>query len=146
MFRIEYKIITERLEKIAHLSDEEVRYDFLMGNVSFLSSAAFIEMEWEWIPLLDFSYCLQMIVKGLKANDIAKEYFEFTENAETLGFLRQRERLRITASFSSIIVETTIRDFEKAANDFHLSISDHIRISVASELPTVLQRYLSIQA
>ncbi|RZK47952.1 MAG: hypothetical protein EOO99_11855 [Pedobacter sp.] len=145
MFRIEYKIITEQLQEIEDISDEEIRYDFLLGSVSLFSSNAEIEMEWEWIPLLDFAYCLQMIVSNLKANNTAKEYFEFTENAETLEFSRQREKLKIVASFSSVVIETSLVDFEKAVYDFHLNISEYIRRSILGEPPSVLQKYLSVE-
>lgn len=37
--------------------------------MSFFSFNAEIKSEWEWIPLLDFAYCLQMIVSDLKIND-----------------------------------------------------------------------------
>lgn len=145
MFRIEYKIITEQLQEIEYISDEEIRHDFLLGNVSLFSSDAEIEMEWEWIPLLDIAYCLQMIGSNLKANVTAKEYFEFTENAETLEFSRQREKLKIVASFSSTVIETTFVDFEKAVYDFHLNISENIRRSILGEPPSVLQKYLSVE-
>lgn len=145
MFSIVYKILTEQLQEIEYISDEEIRHGFLLGNVSLFSSDAEIEMEWEWIPLLDFGYCLQMIVNNLKTNDTAKEYFEFTENTETLEFSRQREKLKIVASFSSTVIETTFVDFEKAVYDFHLNISEHIRRSILGEPPCVLQKYLSVE-
>ena len=145
MFRIEYKIITEQLKEIEYISDEEIRYDFLLGNASLLSSNAEIEMEWEWIPLLDFAYCLQMIVRNLKANDTSKEYFEFTENAETLEFSRQKEQLKIIASFSLVTIETTFVDFERAVYDFHFNISERIRSSILGEPSSVLQKYLSVK-
>lgn len=145
MFRIEYKIIKEQFQEIEYISDDEIQYDFLLGNVSLFSFNAKIEMEWEWIPLLDFVYCLQMIISNLKANDIDKEYFEFTENSETLEFLRQREQLKIVASFSSIVIETTFVDFEKAVYDFHLNISEYILKNIFGEPPSVLLKYLSVK-
>ena len=114
-----------------HDSDEEIRYGFLLGNVSLLSSNSEIKMGWEWIPLLDFTYCLQIIVNKLKINSIGKEYFEFTENAETLEFSRQREQLKIVASFSSIVIETAFADFEKAVYDVHFNISEYIRNGIS---------------
>jgi hypothetical protein len=145
MFRVKYKIVTEQLKEIKYISDEEIRYNFLLGNASLLSSNAEIEMKWEWIPLLDFAHCLQMIVSNLQATDIVKEYFEFTENAETLEFSRQREQLKIVASFSSIVIETTFADFEKAVYDFHFNISEYIRSGILGEPPSVLQKYLSLE-
>jgi hypothetical protein len=145
MFRIEYKIITEQPEELEYISDEEIRYNFLLGNVSLISSNAEIEMEWEWVPLLDFAYCLQMIVRGLKVKDTAKEYFEFTENAEMLEFSRQGEQLKIVASFSSTVVEAIFTDFEKAVYDFHFSISEYVRTNTSGELPSILQKYLLVK-
>jgi hypothetical protein len=145
MFRIRYQIVNQSFNNLELLSEMDVRYDFLLGNVSLISSNAEIEMEWEWIPLLDFAYCLQMIVSNLKAKDTAKEYFEFTENAETLEFSRQGEQLKIVASFSSTVVETIFADFEKVVYDFHFSISEHIRINISNEPPSVLQKYLSVK-
>jgi hypothetical protein len=83
-----------------------------------------------------------MIVSNLKANDTAKEYFEFTENAETLEFSRQRKQLKIVASFSSVVIETTFVDFEKAVYDSHSIISEYIRRSILGKPPSVLQKYL----
>jgi hypothetical protein len=145
MFRIEYKITSGQPEELKHTSDEEVRYNFLLGNVSFISSNTEIEMEWEWIPMLDFAYCLQMIVSSLKVKDTAKEYYEFTENAESLEFSRQGEQLKIIASFSSAVVEAIFADFEMAVNDFHISISDYVRTNTSGELPSVLQKYLVVE-
>lgn len=138
MFKVEYKIITEQLTAMKHDSDEEIRYGFLLGNVSLLSSNSEIRMDWEWIPLLDFTCCLQMIVDKLKGNSIGEEYFEFTENAETLEFSRQKEQLKIVASFSSIVIETAFVDFEKAVYDVHFNISEYIRNGISGEPPSVI--------
>ena len=145
MFRIEYKIIQEQFIGIERMSDEEIRYNFLLGNLILFSPGTRIEMDWEWIPLLDFAYCLKEIVSNLKTNDYSKEYFEFTENAETLSFSRQREGLKIVASFSSTVIETTLIDFEKAVHDFHFSISEHIRRNISNKPPRVLQKYLAVE-
>jgi hypothetical protein len=142
MFRIDYKIITARLDKTECISDEEIRYNFLLGNVSFISSNAEIEMEWEWIPLLDFVYCLQIIVNSLKAKNTAKEYFEFTENAETLEFSKHGQQLKIVASFSPIVVETIFADFTKAVYGFHFNISKYVQTNTVSKLSCNLHKYL----
>lgn len=143
MFNIKYEIISEQFDDVNNITDEEIQYNFLLGNVYLHSTNAEIEMEWEWIPLLDFAYCLQKIATNLKGDDTIKEYFEFTENTETLEFSRQGEQLKIVASFSSIIIETMFVDFEKAIYDFHIGISEYIRNNTTNELPSVLQKYLS---
>lgn len=146
MFHIEYKIIQEEFTGIERMPDEEIRYNFLLGNIILFSPNTRIELEWEWIPLLDFAYCLKEIVSNLKNSDYSMEYFEFTENTETLEFSRQKESLKIVASFSSVVIETTLMSFEKAVYDFHFSISEYIRRNISIEPPIVLKKYLSYEA
>lgn len=145
MLKIEYNIIVEFDGNIENISDEEICYNFLLGNVSFSFADVKIEMDWEWIPLLDFAYCMQIIVNDLKVNDNAKEYFEFTENTETIGFFRKSEQLKIVPSFSILTIEVSMEDFEKAVCDFHFGISEYIRRILLNEKPPkVLQKYLSV--
>ena len=145
MFNIKYEIISDQLNDVKGITEEEIHYNFLLGNLFLFTPKAEIEMEWEWIPLLDFAYCLKKVVSTLKISNIVKECFEFTENAETLEFSRQSEKLKIIASFSSIVVETTFADFEQAVFDFHISISEYIRGNISNDPPGVLQKYLSVK-
>lgn len=146
MLRIEYKIITPYFGEIEDITDEEIHYDFLLGSISLFSPDAVIEMEWEWIPLLDFAYCLKNIAKNILPNYKAVENFEFTENAETLEFSKEAEQLRISASFSPIVISASVIDFDMAITEFHSSISEYIRKNILSkELPENLQKYLSIE-
>lgn len=142
MFKIDYKIITNQLEELECISDEEIRYNFLLGNVSLISSEASIEMEWEWIPLLDFSICMRMIVSRLKEKVCETEFFEFTENAEKLEFSKQGKQLKILTTFTSKVIDTKFADFEKAIYDFHLSINEYIQTNTTTELSCILQNYL----
>lgn len=142
MFNIVYKIIKEQFREIESMSEEDIRYSFLLGNITLVSSDVKIEMEWEWIPLLDFAYCLKEIKSNLKKNNSTKESFEFTENAETLEFIRKENELKISASFSSIIIMTDWDIFEKAVDDFHLNISIYIRSNISNKLSPILEKYL----
>lgn len=146
MLQIEYKIIDDFAGEIEDISDDEISYRFLLGNVSFSSSYAMIEMEWEWIPLLDMAYCLKKIARNLTTNGKSKECFEFTENAETLEFSKETEQLKINASFSPVVISTTVKEFEIATNSFHTSVSKYIRENfLLKELPQNLQKYLSVE-
>jgi hypothetical protein len=146
MLQIKYKIIEDFVGEIENISDEEISYNFLLGNVSFVSSDLVIEMDWEWIPLLDMAYCLKKIASSMTYNDKSKECFEFTENAETLEFSREANQLKINASFTPIEILTTVKDFEIATNEFHLTISKYVRESILSkEPPKSLKKYLSIE-
>jgi hypothetical protein len=130
-----------------NITDEEIRYNFLLGNVSLISSDTLIKMEWEWIPLLDIAFSLNEVAINLRAKYISKECFEFTENAETLEFSKESEQLKISASFSPLVILTTVKDFEIATNKFNLSISNFISENILSKKPPpkILQKYLSIE-
>jgi len=146
MLLVEYKIIDEVVGEIENITDEEIRYNFLLGNVSLISSSALIEMEWEWIPLLDIAFSLKEIARNIKTNHKSKECFEFTENAETLEFSKEAEQVKISASFSPAVILSTLKDFENATNKFHSDISKYIRNNIISEEPPKnLQKYLSIE-
>jgi hypothetical protein len=147
MLHIEYKIIDEFAGEINNISDEEISYSFLLGNLSLISSDTKIEMDWEWIPLLDFAYCLKTIANNITINEKSKECFEFTENAETIEFSKEANQLKVSASFSPVVILTTVKDFEIATTEFHSSISNYIReYIVLKDSPKNLQKYLSIEA
>jgi|LakMenE01Jun11ns_1017448.scaffolds.fasta_scaffold9765424_1 hypothetical protein len=146
MLQIEYKIIDEFVGEIGNISDEEISYSFLLGNVSLISSDKMIEMNWEWIPLLDFAYCLKAIGKNLKIDGKSNECFEFTENTETINFSKEVNQLKISTSFSPVVILTTVKDFEIAITEFHSSISNYIREHIVfKDPPKNLQKYLSIE-
>jgi hypothetical protein len=146
MFRIGYKIVDYYFGEIEEISDQEVQHSFLLGNISLFSSDVTIEMEWAWIPLLDFAYCFKEIATNIIATENAKQYFEFTENTEILEFSKEGEQLKISASFSPVVISTTVKDFEIATNEFHSSISKYVRRHIVSKgLPKILQKYLSVE-
>lgn len=147
MLQIEYKIIDDFAGEIEDISDDEISYSFLLGNVSLISSDIKIEMDWEWIPLLDFAYCLKTISNNIAINEKSNECFEFTENAETIEFSKEVNQLKISASFSPVVILTTVKDFEIATTKFHSSISNYIREHIVlKDAPKNLQKYLSIEA
>ena len=96
MFNIEYEIVTASFDNIEAMTDEQLRYDFLLGNIIFKSKDMVIDMAWRWIPLLDFSISLLEICKSLSNKVIANDYFEFTESADRIEFLKNGNILKIT--------------------------------------------------
>lgn len=144
MFEIEYEIIEKKFNGIEKITAGEIRFDFLLGSVALCSSDDRINMDWEDIPLLDFVYGLQVIIKRLKICTSGGEDFDFTDNPEILKFSKNGELMTITPSFSTTIIETTFIDFESAVNIFHVSISEYIRGNMSSNPPKVLEKYLSI--
>lgn len=143
MFGIKYKIVEGSVENIEAIKDEEIHYNFLLGNVSFFTEDCSIDMDWEWIPLLDFAFCLSKILLSLSEKDLSKESFEFTESSETIEFSKVGGSIKILASFSPTEIITTLDEFEKAVNNFHLDISKYVREYILDdESQSNLEKYL----
>lgn len=143
MFKINYEIVSDGFAGITNISEEDIRYNFLLGNIVFSTADAEIAMNWGWIPLLDLAYCLKEIDRTLHANNSSHDCFEFTENAETLNFIRDGNVLEIQTSFSTSVILTKFLQFEDAVNEFHSSISECIREHISDSVPLILQQYLS---
>lgn len=142
MFRIEYKIEEDSIS-IENISEEDIQYNSFTGFVSFHSSDLIIDIHWDWIPLLDFAFCLHSILKSFQSKINDKQIFEFTENDEYLMFSLDENRVNISGSFSSIQINTTLDEFENGVCEFHLSISDFVRSKlVGKNIPEFLQNYL----
>lgn len=142
MFKIDYLIISENFRINSSITDIDLRYNFLLGDVYLSTESAKIDMDWEWIPLLDFAYSLSLITDSLKENDISKEFFEFTESAETIEFLKHGSQVKVIPSFSSTVLVISFEAFKKAVKDFHSDISKHIRTKM-QDRPEVLEKYLA---
>lgn len=61
MFEREFKVVSASFGNIDAITEEEVQYNFLPGSVSLSTENDKIEMELEWIPLLEFSFCLRKL-------------------------------------------------------------------------------------
>lgn len=108
----------------------------------FFSDEGKIEMEWEWIPLLDFAFCLSNIADVLMSKKNGNEYFEFTESAETIEFSKIEKQLKIIPSFSSNILNVSFIDFKTEVNVFHSKISKYIKEEIFKPVPQVLKKYI----
>ncbi len=142
MFKISYEIIQENLSDVVTITEEQIHYDFLLGNVFFITEKAEIKMDWEWIPLLDFAFCLSNIGKSLSKKQSFKECFEFTESGEIIEFSSEKNRIKIISSFSSVQLEMSIEIFVKSIEDFHCKISKYVRNKFQCELPYILKKYM----
>ena len=130
MFNIDFSIINASFDDLEVITEEELRYNFLLGNVVFNSANTSIDMQWEWIPLLDFSYSLFQIVKSLSYKENSFESFEFTESTENIKFMREGSILKILPSFSPNTLCITFDEFDNAVQTFHKKISMYIKENI----------------
>jgi hypothetical protein len=143
MFSINYNIIRSGFEEIEFINDDQIRYDFLLGGVVFNTGDYKIFMDWDWIPLLDFSICLSDIVKNLSLNGLSNGLFEFTESAETIKFSRNNSVLKITCSFTEVVLDVSFKEFAEEIKRFNNEISIYIREHVEPhKINNTLNKYL----
>lgn len=134
MFYIKYNIIKPGFEKAGPLSEEEIHYDILLGNVKFEGDGKVIEMDWDWIPMLDFSYCLKEITKALGSKVQGSETFEFTESEATLIFSKDNDKIEIKPSFSSETMGLDFREFLAGVKKFYDEILEELRKGVSQTI------------
>jgi hypothetical protein len=119
MFEIKYHLIEDIRFDISTLSSDSIRYNFCLGNLILSTSEHAIEMNWEWIPLLDFSLSISHIYNSFNSNHSSMEVFEFTESEERLFFKKDNEVVTIQASFSDCILSMSIDEFAAAINCYN---------------------------
>ena len=123
---IKYEVLNIRHVDISNIDMMTLRYDFLLGNVYICEDDVCIEMDWEWIPLFDFSESLKFILREL--NNKNKPYiFEFTECGDILKYERLDNSIKITSSFSSNFIQTDWNEFNSKANKFIAEIENYIQ-------------------
>lgn len=144
MFKIDYNIGAESFSDIEEITDIDISYRFLQGNVVFHADNVIINMAWDWIPLLDFSFRLSEIAKTLTNKEKSHECFEFTESAETLKFYKNDDELKVIPSFSPAVIEIKFEEFNIEVEKFHQSISTYIKEKVNKTIANkFVNKYLS---
>ncbi len=111
------ELIITQVEKTYHLpkniTESDLRYYFFLGSFFIRSDKNSICAEWEWIPLLDFVYCLTYVALELKNRTSDEAFVDFTENDEKLFLSRTDDSLTIRASFSDEMIEVPLSVFVK---------------------------------
>ena len=143
MFKIDYRVDEVGFADVVVLTAEDIGYNIMLGSIVLHSSESRIELDWDWIPLLDFALGMKRAVGELQWNGQSATFFEFTENAETLILIRNEARVRVSRSGSAQAVETTLTLLELAVRDLCLRLTEQVRSLISGELPEVLNRHLA---
>ena len=127
MLQIEYSTSNSLKEEKAFESDEmALRYNLFLGSIILKFKTSKINLDWGWIPLLDFTYSLLIICSNLLKEESSKEEFEFTESDGILSFLRKGDLIEITTSFSDENLVLDINSFKKGVNSFYSELVGQI--------------------
>jgi hypothetical protein len=135
MFTINYIGRSCSIEGIEEMTEDELRYYFYTGDVVLKSSNGNINLEWEWIPLFDFSLNMKRIAGVLsKGGGDEVERFEFTESDDLLFFERKEDLIKISTSFSTEEIIVKFNEFEAGVGDFLKTIMLSINDLVGDDL------------
>ncbi|SDL40579.1 hypothetical protein SAMN04488090_0745 [Siphonobacter aquaeclarae] len=138
MFEIRYQILSKNFSCGERISRESLHYYMFLGNIQFLGGDRQISMNWEWIPIFDFAYCVREISLALNNLQFGNEYFEFTENSEIITFSKDNSILTIKTSFSSVILEVKFDAFKSEVANFYNSIYEKIELDLKIKLSSIL--------
>jgi len=126
MFNITHKFLTPTSKLISVPDEESLRYYLFLGTVQLVNGNDSINIDWDNIPLLDFSYIMFCISEILSNKIEATESFSFTESDDTISFLKKEADLHITTSYSSEKIEGKFDEFAKEAKSFYKKIVTEI--------------------
>lgn len=129
MFEIEYNLsnITQNVSGIDEMS---LRYDLFLGSLFLKTKREVILIDWGWVPILDFAYCLLEIYDNLLKVTSGKEEFEFTESDEKICFQKEHDEIKIFTTFSDTILDMSLKDFKSGINRFYVRIVSDISNSI----------------
>jgi hypothetical protein len=131
MFQIKYSFSdTYKLTKIDYkiVDDLTIRYNLFLGNVFLQKNSKKIDLNWEWIPLLDFAICLKSICLTFANKKILIKEFEFTESDDVLIFEKKINEIIITTSYSNEKLIINYKQFLLEVKRFYSNLTDTIEI------------------
>lgn len=112
MFKINFLLVPDIQEfDLLNMDETQMRYAIFVGSVTLEADESSINLNWGWIPLIDFAISLDLISKQLARLNNAKETFEFTESDDKLFFEREEDMLSISTSFSHEILKVDFEQF-----------------------------------
>jgi hypothetical protein len=126
MFEIVFSFNEKKWKDPLLASENDLRYNHLLGNLVFQTPEHKLVMNWGWIPLLDFAICVNAISKNLCQSTKSREIFDFTEADKKLDFERSHDRVYIRGSFSDTELDLDFSVFQKGVDQFYASLLNEI--------------------
>ena len=126
MFEIKYQFTRNQPEIVNDADEITLRYELFPGSLWLKKDEKEISMDWKWIPLADFALCMFDIYNLLNKQTVGEEIFEFTESDATITFRREKDKCKISASFSEVILKPDYAEFQEAVKIFGIKIGEDI--------------------
>ena len=126
MFQIEYSLDGPIPPKESDVNEVSLRYELFTGGILLKDNNNQIEINWGWVPVLDFGYCLTEICRSLTNMSGEFKEFEFTESGEKVMFRKESNKLNITTTFSDICLSVDFEEFKSGVKMFYLGLIANI--------------------
>ncbi|GAB3938169.1 hypothetical protein GCM10029976_052270 [Kribbella albertanoniae] len=115
----------ERQHDVAAASRADLLWSAFPGDLALVTPAAEIRTSFAWVPLLHFALSMVTVVDELTTPG-AKAHYGFTESDDELDFERSRELVRVGATFSDVVLSTTVPDLSRAVRVFAGDLLDDL--------------------
>ena len=100
------------------IADEsDLRYNAFLGDIMFQIDDVDFNLNWGWIPILDFAACLVSISQKLLRGS-EYEVFDFTESDAEIIFKCGERIVAVSASYADIEATIEIDDLAELAHAF----------------------------
>lgn len=107
------------------VSELDLRYDCLLGDIHFRIDHAGFSTEWGWVPVLDFALGLSNLVDSVATT--GEESLEFTESeAEIRVRRRADDLLEVTSTYSAGVGAISHEDLYRSSRDFLRKLADRL--------------------
>jgi hypothetical protein len=121
MIRLDYRIDSSWEAKNPpidlHCADEnDLLYGAFPGDITFVIDSIDLSARWGWIPVLDFSRSFLISVLDLETKP--NTMFEFTDSEAVISFERNQDVVKISATYTKGIAETSFAHLLSQARQF----------------------------
>ena len=128
MFEIQYNS-TNLIVHASDVNEMSLRYSLFLGDIILRTDEERIEMQWGWIPLLDFAYSLLTLCDKLLNDKSLVEVYEFTESEGALVFEMRKGYINIRTTFSDEKVRVKKQAFKRGVYEFYSEMIAQIKIN-----------------
>jgi hypothetical protein len=114
---LDYRLNEDRETDWSSVTEEDLRYRVVLGNLVFHVGDKDFSADWGWIPMVDLAASFAEIVRKLEGGS-ASETFEFTESDAWVRFERKGEKVLVSTSYGEGVGEIALHSASEAIKSF----------------------------
>jgi hypothetical protein len=114
---LDYRLNEDRETDWSSVTEEDLRYRVVLGNLVFHVGDKDFSADWGWIPMVDLAASFAEIVRKLEGGS-ARETFEFTESDAWVRFERKGEKVLVSTSYGEGVGEIALHSASEAIKSF----------------------------